>query len=83
MTVTTREHATASAPRAGRGARRTERTPAAGSEAAADDAAPHARERMSGGPEDRARYHCRCGYVFDDAVTTSVDCPRCGSAQAW
>lgn len=83
MTVKTREQPAGSRPRSGRGARRTERTAAADVDAAADEAAPHARERLSGGPEDRARYHCHCGFVFEDEVTTSVDCPHCGSAQAW
>ena len=41
------------------------------------------RERDAGGPEDTARYHCHCGYVFDAAVSASVSCPHCGSAQAW
>ena len=33
--------------------------------------------------EDAALYSCSCGYVFKAAVTTSVGCPHCGSAQAW
>ena len=33
--------------------------------------------------EDAATYSCSCGYVFKAAVTTSVGCPHCGSAQAW
>lgn len=37
----------------------------------------------SDGCEDRAIYHCHCGYVFQAAVTASVGCPHCGSAQAW
>jgi len=24
-----------------------------------------------------------CGYAFKAAVTTSVDCPHCGTQQAW
>jgi hypothetical protein len=28
-------------------------------------------------------YNCGCGYVFDALVSTSVDCPHCGDAQAW
>jgi hypothetical protein len=39
--------------------------------------------RRAGGPEDRALYSCVCGYAFKAAVTTSVDCPHCGSEQAW
>jgi hypothetical protein len=45
---------------------------------------PSARERRHGGPsEDRALYSCECGYVFEALVTTSVDCPHCGTGQAW
>ena len=33
--------------------------------------------------QDAALYSCSCGYVFTAAVTTSVGCPHCGSAQAW
>jgi len=39
--------------------------------------------RRGGGPEDRAFYSCMCGYAFNAAVTTSVDCPHCGTQQAW
>jgi hypothetical protein len=39
--------------------------------------------RRAGGPEDRALYSCMCGYAFKADVTTSVDCPHCGSEQAW
>ena len=28
-------------------------------------------------------YTCQCGYVFEALVSTSVDCPHCGGAQAW
>jgi rubrerythrin len=34
-------------------------------------------------PQDQATYACRCGYVFEAAVSTSVGCPHCGDAQAW
>jgi hypothetical protein len=44
---------------------------------------PSHRERDAGGPEDRALYHCHCGFVFEANVSTSVGCPQCGSAQAW
>ena len=44
---------------------------------------PRARAKRSGGPADRALYTCSCGYVFTAAVTSSVDCPHCGSEQAW
>ena len=39
--------------------------------------------RRAGGPEDRALYSCMCGYAFKADVTTSVDCPHCGTGQAW
>jgi hypothetical protein len=39
--------------------------------------------RRGGGPEDRALYSCMCGYAFKAQVTTSVDCPHCGTEQAW
>jgi hypothetical protein len=39
--------------------------------------------RRAGGPEDNALYSCMCGYAFTAAVTTSVDCPHCGTEQAW
>lgn len=46
--------------------------------------APTRREAdASDGCEDRALYHCHCGYVFQADVTASVGCPHCGSAQAW
>ena len=39
--------------------------------------------RRGGGPQDRALYSCMCGYAFTAAVSTSVDCPHCGTEQAW
>lgn len=46
--------------------------------------APETRDaRRGGGPEDRALYACMCGYAFKADVTTSVDCPHCGTEQAW
>jgi hypothetical protein len=39
--------------------------------------------RRGGGPDDRALYSCMCGYAFKAKVTTSVDCPHCGTEQAW
>jgi len=39
--------------------------------------------RAAGGPLDQASYTCGCGYVFLAAVTTTVQCPHCGDAQAW
>jgi hypothetical protein len=39
--------------------------------------------RRGGGPEDRALYSCVCGYAFNAKVSTSVDCPHCGTEQAW
>ena len=44
---------------------------------------PEARWRAEGGPADVATYPCSCGYVFVARVSTSVDCPHCGSGQAW
>lgn len=41
------------------------------------------RARQSGGPQDTASYSCPCGMVFTADVSTSVDCPRCGTGQAW
>ena len=34
-------------------------------------------------PQDAAFYSCVCGFAWTDAVTTSVGCPHCGTAQAW
>lgn len=34
-------------------------------------------------PQDKATYACRCGYVFEAPVSTSVGCPHCGDSQAW
>jgi hypothetical protein len=39
--------------------------------------------RRGGGPEDQALYSCMCGYAFKAKVSTSVDCPHCGTQQAW
>jgi hypothetical protein len=39
--------------------------------------------RRGGGPQDRALYTCGCGHAFKASVSTSVGCPRCGTAQAW
>ena len=41
------------------------------------------RNKRANVSEDAALYSCSCGYVFKAAVTTSVGCPHCGSAQAW
>jgi hypothetical protein len=32
---------------------------------------------------DRAMYHCQCGFVFEAPVSTSVGCPNCSATQAW
>jgi hypothetical protein len=58
-----------------------EQTNARGPAPAADAQA--RRVRAAGGPLDRASYTCECGYVFLAAVTTTVQCPHCGDAQAW
>jgi hypothetical protein len=39
--------------------------------------------RRAAANEDRALYSCCCGYAFTAAVSTTVGCPHCGSAQAW
>ncbi|HWE11000.1 MAG TPA: hypothetical protein VG325_16755 [Solirubrobacteraceae bacterium] len=44
---------------------------------------PARRRREAGVPQDHAIYSCQCGFVFEAAVSTSVDCPHCGGAQAW
>ena len=41
------------------------------------------RNKRANVSQDAALYSCSCGYVFKAAVTTSVGCPHCGSAQAW
>jgi hypothetical protein len=41
------------------------------------------RHQSEGGPQDRAYYRCGCGLGFQAEVSSTVDCPRCGSAQAW
>jgi len=61
--------------------------PAPGSETpeppAVEDHPQERRARESGGPIDNAHYSCECGLVFEAAVSTSVQCPHCGTAQAW
>ena len=42
-----------------------------------------ARRRRLDVPQDLATYACRCGYVFEAPVSTSVGCPHCGDEQAW
>ena len=61
------------------------RRPRRGGKRRAADGASPARERnqRANVSEDAALYTCSCGYVFKAAVTTSVGCPHCGSAQAW
>jgi len=61
-----------------RAARRTDTTPPLTPEAVETRDA-----RRGGGPEDRALYSCMCGYAFKANVTTTVDCPHCGTEQAW
>ncbi len=41
------------------------------------------RVREAGGPSDLASYACQCGYLFAAAVSTTVECPHCGTSQAW
>ena len=48
------------------------------------ESAPRTRDaRRGSGPEDRALYSCMCGYAFTASVSTTVDCPHCGTEQAW
>lgn len=42
-----------------------------------------ARSRRVAGPEDRALYHCECGFHWTGEVTASPGCPHCGTPQAW
>jgi hypothetical protein len=78
---------TAGAAPAGTGARPGPATPSA--PVAAPPAAMvratdiRARHRAAERPQDEALYTCSCGFVFAAAVSASVDCPHCGSAQAW
>ncbi|HET8979603.1 MAG TPA: hypothetical protein VFN87_15680 [Solirubrobacteraceae bacterium] len=44
---------------------------------------PAERRRQAARSQDQAMYTCQCGYVFEALVSTSVDCPHCGGAQAW
>jgi hypothetical protein len=82
MTVLTRPHRLTTRPRIGRRAER--RLVLAGAELAQVPLPlPQARERDSGGPQDRAAYTCSCGYVFEAPVSTTVGCPHCGGTQAW
>jgi rubrerythrin len=57
--------------------------PRALSELPATAAAAARRRREAQALQDNALYACECGYVFKAAVSTSVDCPNCGGAQAW
>jgi hypothetical protein len=57
--------------------------PEADGAAAVPRRTPESRHREAGGPEDRSTYACRCGYVFEAPVSTSVSCPHCGAGQAW
>ncbi|MGH2853425.1 MAG: hypothetical protein ACRDLF_04445 [Solirubrobacteraceae bacterium] len=41
------------------------------------------RVREAGGPTDQASYACQCGLLFAAAVSTTVECPHCGTSQAW
>lgn len=66
-----------------RSAHPTPRTTPAPPPPAADDHPHERRARESGGPIDNAHYTCHCGYVFQAAVSTSVECPHCGTGQAW
>jgi len=41
------------------------------------------RHRESVIAQDQATYQCGCGKHFTAAVSTTVDCPACGTDQAW
>jgi hypothetical protein len=83
MNVRTRPNRSRSRPRIGLRARRAGATAVEPASNPPAQAAPQARERAAGGPEDRASYRCPCGCVFEASVSTTVGCPHCGSAQAW
>jgi rubrerythrin len=40
-------------------------------------------KRRSTAVQDRALYHCECGYHWTGEVTASPGCPHCGTPQAW
>lgn len=48
-----------------------------------DPLADERRMRSAGGPVDNATYTCGCGLVFEAPVTAGVECPVCGTRQAW
>jgi hypothetical protein len=81
MTVRTRQHRLRPPAFDGRLMRRARRAPVP--PPAEPSVVADARERDSGGPEDRALYRCQCGFVFEASVSTDVGCPHCGDAQAW
>jgi hypothetical protein len=83
MTVRTRPQRPTTRPRIGRRATRPSKTGQTEPVRQPQPAAPQARERAAGGPEDRAAYTCECGCVFEAAVSTTVGCPHCGGTQAW
>jgi hypothetical protein len=64
-------------------ARRSTRPERRAHAAPSTESAQVARHRHAGGPQDVALYTCGCGYAFEAAVTASVGCPHCGTAQAW
>ena len=64
--------------------RRSPRPATATTTPAVRESAPRTRDaRRGSGPEDRALYSCMCGFAFMATVSTSVDCPHCGTEQAW
>jgi hypothetical protein len=86
MQLTTRLPKRRAPSRSTRTAREADRPAPASAPAPRGPVAPSTRTaaaRRGGGPEDRALYACTCGYAFMAAVTTSVDCPHCGTEQAW
>lgn len=81
MTVHLRNHRTSKRSWIGRGDERA--MALAGPVLMAEPPSARERERQADRPEDHALYHCHCGFVFHAAVSTSVGCPHCGTAQAW
>lgn len=82
MTVQLRQSRITKRPWTGRSARADAAEAIVAARLAAEQAA-LPRPRRADGPDDRALYNCHCGFVFQAAVSTTVGCPHCGSAQAW
>jgi len=70
-------------PRKSRSGRDRRKAPRSADAIPTREAAERRDARRGGGPQDRALYTCGCGYVFTAPVSTSVECPHCGTDQAW